>query len=220
MGNTIKDDCQRQIDEVTSKVKDQLRSLHDHLASVWGMSQNLEVLIRHCGQLDQLLIQIAQERSLILKSLSAVSCHYGWFDCHPPSLLLILSLSLSLSLSVFILSCSPLQSTPVSEAHQHRATPTGAGGVVGTPPVVVSPPVGWPQPHPPVSPAGSYYTNPQSGQQGVELDSLRREKADLTTKLNSKHQEVEKLSAELSTLKGQVGIASTTNFTIRLRFTT
>ena len=74
VGNAIKDDCQKQIDDVTAKIKDQLRPLNDHLTMVWGMSQNLTVLQKRCSQLDQLLIQIAQERSLVLKSLSAVSC--------------------------------------------------------------------------------------------------------------------------------------------------
>ena len=74
VGNAIKEECQKQIDEVTAKVKDQLRPLNDHLTTVWGMSQNLAMLQKRCAQLDQLLIQIAQERSLVLKSLSAVSC--------------------------------------------------------------------------------------------------------------------------------------------------
>ena len=36
------------------------------------------------------------------------------------------------------------------------------------------------------------------------MESLKRDKVDLTNKLNYKNQEVERLSAELSTLKGQV----------------
>ena len=221
VGNGIKDDCQKQIDEVTSKVKDQLRPLHDHLSVVWGMGQKLGLLQRHCAQLDQLLIQVAQERSLVLKSLS-VSClnalnfsrRYSHPSSpslpHPPSITHLPSLhlfhplpppSLSLSLSLYL---SISQSTPVRDTRQQKGTPTGAGGAAGTPPVVVSPPMGWPQPPPPTSPAGSYYTGPPPRQQGVELDSLRREKADLATRLNSKSQEVEKLNAELSTLKGQV----------------
>lgn len=73
MGIEIKDDCQKQIDEVTGKVRDQLRPLYENLANVWGMGQKLTVLQRNCGQLDQLLVQIAQERALVLRSLSSVS---------------------------------------------------------------------------------------------------------------------------------------------------
>lgn len=92
----------------------------------------------------------------------------------------------------------------MGEAYQQRAPPTAAGAA-GTPPVVVSPPVGWPQPPPPTSPANSYYNNSTvAGGPGMELDSLRREKADLSSKLTSKNQEVERLTAQLSTLKGQV----------------
>ena len=98
-----------------------------------------------------------------------------------------LSHSLSLSLHT--------QSNVVSDARQQRGTPTTPGSA--GPSVVVSPPTGWPQPPPP---SNAYYTSAQP----AEMDSLRREKEDLTSKLNYRNQEVEKLNAEISSLKGQV----------------
>ena len=87
----------------------------------------------------------------------------------------------------------------MSDARQQRGTPTGAGtpGSGGGPTVIVSP-VGWPQPPPP---SNAYYGG---SAQPLEMDSLRREKEDLANKLNYRNQEVEKLNAEISTLKGQV----------------
>ena len=67
--------------------------------------------------------------------------------------------------------------------------------------------MGWPQPPPPTSPAagGGYYTTPPpGGQQGVEVESLRRQKDDLTSQLSLKDQELVRLNAEVSSLKGQV----------------
>ena len=87
----------------------------------------------------------------------------------------------------------------MTDARQQRGTPTGAG--TPGPAVLVSPPMGWPQPPPP---ANSYYNNSQLPPAPAEMDSLRREKEDLASKLTYKHQEVEKLNVELSTLKGQV----------------
>ena len=81
VGNRIREDCEKQINEVTGKVKDQLRPLFEHLNSVWGMGQKLAVLQKHCGQLDHLLTQIAQERSLVLKSLSSVGGFLAFLSC-------------------------------------------------------------------------------------------------------------------------------------------
>ena len=86
----------------------------------------------------------------------------------------------------------------MNDARQQRGTPTGAGTPGGGPPVIVSPPMGWPQPPPP---SNAYYS---SSAQPVEMESLRREKDDLASKLNYRTQEVEKLNAEISSLKGQV----------------
>ena len=83
----------------------------------------------------------------------------------------------------------------MSDVCQQRGTPTGAGTPGGGPPVIVSPPMGWPQPPPP---SNAYYSQP------AEVESLRREKDNLTSKLNYRDQEVEKLNAEISSLKGQV----------------
>ena len=89
----------------------------------------------------------------------------------------------------------------MSDARQQRGTPTGAAAGTpssgGGPPVIVSPPMGWPQPPPPNN---AYYSSAQP----PEMESLKREKEDLSNKLTYKNQEVERLSAELSTLKGQV----------------
>ena len=90
----------------------------------------------------------------------------------------------------------------MSDARQQRGTPTGAGTPGGGPPVIVSPPVGWPQPPPP--------TNAYYAAQPAEMESLRREKDDLANKLNYRKQEVEKLNAEISSLKGQVRETMTT----------
>jgi polyhydroxyalkanoate synthesis regulator phasin len=57
--------------------------------------------------------------------------------------------------------------------------------------------MGWPQPPPP---SNAYYSSAQP----PEMESLRREKEDLTNKLNYRSQEVDRLNAEVSTLKGQV----------------
>ena len=85
----------------------------------------------------------------------------------------------------------------MSDARQQRGTPMGAAAGTPGPPVIVSPPMGWPQPPPPNN---VYYSSAQP----PEMESLKRDKEDLTNKLNYKNQEVERLSAELSTLKGQV----------------
>ena len=84
----------------------------------------------------------------------------------------------------------------MSDPRQQRGTPTGPG-TPGAPPVIVSPPMGWPQPPPP---ANSYYNSVQP----AEMESLRREKDDLANKLTFRNQEVEKLNAEITGLKGQV----------------
>ena len=78
VGLLINEECHKQIDEVTGKVRGQLRPLSDYLHAVWGIGQKLQQLKRSCGELDQLLTQIAQERSLVLTSLSAVSVLSRW----------------------------------------------------------------------------------------------------------------------------------------------
>ena len=91
------------MNEVTGKVREQLRPLYDHLHSVWGMGQKLTMLQKHCGQLDHLLTQIAQERSLVLKSLSSVSGFVAFYhNITFPLLSFLPSLSLSLSLSLIL----------------------------------------------------------------------------------------------------------------------
>ena len=85
----------------------------------------------------------------------------------------------------------------MSDARQLRGTPTVAAAGTPGPPVIVSPPMGWPQPPPP---SNAYYSSAQP----PEMESLKRDKEDLTNKLNYKSQEVERLNAEVSTLKGQV----------------
>ena len=72
-GDRIREDCQKQIDAVTGEVRTQLFTLFEHLKNVWGMSKKLTNLQKHCDELDHLLTRIAQERSVILKSLSFVS---------------------------------------------------------------------------------------------------------------------------------------------------
>lgn len=92
-----------------------------------------------------------------------------------------------------------VQSTPVGDVQ--RSSPLGGA----PPPVLVSPPMGWP--HPPTNPsAGSYYTSPASTP-GAEVDSLKLQKDELASQLQTKSQEVERLNAELSTIKGQVSLS-------------
>ena len=74
-----------------------------------------------------------------------------------------------------------------------RGISKGAG-TLGAPPVIVSLPMGWPQPPPP---ANSYYNSAQP----AEMESLRKEKDDLANKLSFRNQEVEKLNDELKSLR-------------------
>ena len=62
------------MNEVTGKVREQLHLLVDHFNDIYKKGENLKAQLRECcSELEHLIAQIAQERSLVLKSLSTVS---------------------------------------------------------------------------------------------------------------------------------------------------
>lgn len=71
--SSICKDCIAEIAKVTQVIKTQLVPFSDALNKIWSLRKRATDVLETCSGLNQLLVDVAQERSVILRSLSTVS---------------------------------------------------------------------------------------------------------------------------------------------------
>lgn len=74
MCNEICKDCTDEISRVTQIVKVKLMPFSDTLTRVWSLQQRSSDILTKCTAVNQLLDQVSQERGIVLRSHSTVSC--------------------------------------------------------------------------------------------------------------------------------------------------